>query len=171
MALITTALRGAQFLWTLLTIALIGNMINRSFAGDPAIINYDMFVAVFSMLSLLYLIPASIKDNLGSPIITIALDVLNTLFYFCGAVATAAYLGARSCSNDDYTRTNFITNGEANTESRCRKAQASTTFMFFNFFLFAATAVLSAMHGRSEGVNLRGGIGGIRRGGPAMSQV
>ncbi|KAF4550376.1 Membrane-associating domain-containing protein [Elsinoe fawcettii] len=171
MGLINVALRGAQFLWALLIIALVGNMIATAFAGNPAIINYDMFVGVFSMLSLFYLVATAVKDGFGAPIVTIALDILNALFYFCGAVATAAYLGARSCSNDGYTRSNFITNGSANTESRCRKAQASTTFLFFNFFLFAATAVLSAMHGRSEGVNLRGGIGGIRRGGPAMSQV
>lgn len=146
-------------------------MIASAFAGNPAIINYDMFVAVFSMLSLFYLIPATIKEGIAHPLIMIGLDVLNTLFYFCGAVATAAYLGARSCGNEAYTTTNFITNGSANTAARCRKATASTTFLFFNFFLFAASAVLSALQGRNSGVNLRGGMGGIRKGGPSMSQV
>ncbi|PNS19127.1 hypothetical protein CAC42_1863 [Sphaceloma murrayae] len=170
-ALVNTAIRGVQFLWALLVLALVGNMIASAFAGNPAIINYDMFVAVFSMLSLLYLIPAAIKESFASPLIMLVLDVLNALFYFCGAVATAAYLGARSCNNNAYTSSNFITNGSTNTASRCRKAQASTTFLFFNFFLFAASAVLSALQGKNEGMNLRGGMGGIRRGGPAMSQV
>lgn len=74
-------------------------MIATSRAGDPSIVNYTMFVAVFSMLSLFYLIPAAIKDGFGVPVAMIALDVLNAIFYFCGAVALAAYLGVHSCSN------------------------------------------------------------------------
>lgn len=89
-----------QFFWALLIMALVGNMIATSYAGDPSIVNYAMFVAVFSMLSLLYLIPATLKDGLGIPAVMIALDVFNTLFYFCAAVALAAYLGVHSCSNN-----------------------------------------------------------------------
>ena len=87
-----------QFLWTLLTLALIGNMI--AIKSGPSVINYDMFVSVFAMLSLLYLIPASIKDSLAiHPIFPLVLDVLCTLFTFIAAVATPAYLHVHSCNN------------------------------------------------------------------------
>lgn len=81
--------------------SLVGNMIAESFAGDPAIINYSMFCAVFAMLSLFYLIPATIKEGFaGLPILMVGVDLANTLFWFCGAIALSAYLGAESCSNE-----------------------------------------------------------------------
>lgn len=80
--------------------AIVGNMIASAFAGNPSIINYDMFVAAFGMLSLFYLIAAALNDSFtGHPIIPLALDILNVLFLFCAAVAMAAKLGAHSCSN------------------------------------------------------------------------
>jgi hypothetical protein len=89
-----------QFVWALLVMSLIGNMIATAYAGNPAIVNYSMFVAVFSMLSLLYLIPASIKESfMIHPLLVVGLDVLNALFYFCAAVAMSAYLHVHSCSN------------------------------------------------------------------------
>jgi hypothetical protein len=52
------------------------------------------------MLSLFYLIPAELKDSLQiHAMFPLILDVLNTLFWFCGAVATAAKLGVHSCDN------------------------------------------------------------------------
>ena len=79
--------------------ALIGNMIATAFAGNPSIVNYDMFVSVFGMLSLFYLLPAAFSEGLSIPIVAITLDVLNTIFFLCAAIATAAYLHVHSCSN------------------------------------------------------------------------
>jgi len=79
--------------------ALVGNMIATAIAGNPAMVNYDMFVAVFGMLSLLYLLPVALLDRFAFPLAFIVLDALNAIFWFCGAVATAAYLGVHSCSN------------------------------------------------------------------------
>ena len=79
--------------------ALVGNMIATAYAGNSAMVNFDIFVSVFGMLSLLYLLPTTIMGNFNLPILNIALDALNALFWFCGAVATAAYLGVHSCSN------------------------------------------------------------------------
>ncbi|KAF1956921.1 hypothetical protein CC80DRAFT_50795 [Byssothecium circinans] len=160
-------LRGWQFFCSLIVMALVGNMIATSFAGNSSMVNYDMFVAVFGMLSLLYLLPTTFLDNYSIPIVNIILDVLNVIFWFCAAVATAAYLGVHSCSNEAYTTTNHITNGSLNTEKRCREAQASTAFLWFGWAAWVATMVFSVMAGRGN-ANLRGGI---RRGGPAMSQV
>ncbi|KAL1635943.1 hypothetical protein SLS58_009994 [Diplodia intermedia] len=160
-----TVFRGLELLWALLVMALIGNMIATAYAGNPSIVNYSMFVSVFSMLSLFYLIPATVKDGLGIPIAVIALELLNVVFYFCAAVALAAYLGAHSCSNSGYTHSNFITNGSRDTEKRCREAQASTAFLWFGFACFCATAFFSWQQSRGS-VNMRGS-----RGAPSMSQV
>jgi len=165
---VNIAMRGFQFLWTLLIMALVGNMIATAYSGNPAIVNYDMFVSVFSMLTLLYLIPATIRDSFAfHPLIMVTLDLLNTIFFLCGAIATAAYLGVHSCSNKPYIRTNFVTNGSPNMEKRCREAQASTAFLWFGFAAFAISTVLSGLQSRGS-ANVHGG--GIRRS-PAMSQV
>jgi hypothetical protein len=167
--------------------SLIGNMIDDAVSGNPSVVNYAMFVAVFSMLSLIYLILAAWTESApGHPIIPLTLDVLNTLFFFCGAVALAAKLHVHSCNNkvylnwtitlgqnltiqQDYILHNSITNGAPNRKQRCQEAQASTAFLWFGFACYAASTFFSTIAARGGGVNLRSG--GIRRGGPAMSQV
>jgi uncharacterized membrane protein len=80
--------------------ALIGNMIAEAFSGNPATVNYSIYVSVFSMLTLFYLIPASFNiDWSGHPIIMIILDALNCIFFFCAAIALAAKLECHSCTN------------------------------------------------------------------------
>ncbi|KAF2262705.1 hypothetical protein CC78DRAFT_309848 [Lojkania enalia] len=147
--------------------ALVGNMIATAFAGNPAMVNYDMFVATFGMASLLYLLPTSFLSSWSIPIINTGLDALNVIFWFCAAVATPAYLHVHSCSNSSYTHSNHITNGSPNTEKRCREAQASTAFLWFGWAAFVASLVISVMDGRGTGANMHGGM----RRGPAMSQV
>jgi hypothetical protein len=92
-----------QFLWALLVMSLTGNMIHNSWSGTnsaPSIINYTMFCAVWAMLTLFYLIPATVKDSFQiHAALPFALDLLNTIFWFCAAVAFAAKLGAHSCSD------------------------------------------------------------------------
>jgi hypothetical protein len=80
--------------------ALVGNMIHDAFAGNPSIVNYDMVVAVFGMVSLFYLIAIAFNESfMGHGAIPLALDLINTLLFFCGAVAMAAKLGVHSCGN------------------------------------------------------------------------
>lgn len=80
--------------------ALVGNMIASATAGNPSLINYDMFIAVFGMLSLIYLILSAVNDSFaGHAGIPLIIDVLNVLFLFCGAVAMAAELDVHNCSN------------------------------------------------------------------------
>lgn len=89
-----------QFFWTLLILALVGNMIHDALHGNPSIVNYSMFAAVVSMLSLCYLIPVTIREEFAfHQLITIVLDFLNTLFFLCGGLAMAGYLGVHSCDN------------------------------------------------------------------------
>jgi len=163
-------LRSLEFLWTLLIMALVGNIIADAFNGNPSVINYTMFVAIFSMLSLFYLFLAAWTESApGHALLPAILDLLNTLFFFCGAVALAAKLHVHSCSNDRYTLHNSITNGAHNRKERCEEAQAVTAFLWFGFACFAVSTFFSVVGARGGGVNLRSS--GIRRGGPAMSQV
>jgi hypothetical protein len=80
--------------------ALVGNMISEAKGGNPSTINYIMFTAVFAMLTLFYLIPATCSEKfIGHPIIMLVLDVLNVIFFFCAAIALPAMLRVHSCSN------------------------------------------------------------------------
>jgi len=161
-------LRGFQFFCTVIIMALVGSMISSTRGADPAIINFDMFVAVFAMLSLIYLTAATFSENFEfHPVIMLALDVLNTLWFFIGAVATAAILGLHSCSssNAGYLKSNKITRGSANMSNRCREAQAATAFLFFGLVAFIASSVFTGLNSRGR-VNMRGS-----RSSPSMSQV
>lgn len=80
--------------------ALVGNMIDDAFSGNPSSVNYVMFTAAFSMFTLIYLIAGTLNPDWAiHPIIMIAVDALNCIFFFCAAIALAARLGAHSCSN------------------------------------------------------------------------
>ncbi|CAI7571155.1 hypothetical protein N7533_007150 [Penicillium manginii] len=163
-------LRAWEFLWTLLIMSLIGNIINEAFAGNPSSINYTMFLAAFSMLSLLYLVPATYNPDWAiHPIFVIVLDALNCVFFFCAAIALAAKLGAHSCSNQSYVLNNEITNGSSNPSKRCREAQASTAFLWFGWAGYMASVFISIFLARSATVNLRGRSASGRR--PNMAQV
>jgi len=163
---VTLALRALEFLFTIIAMALIGNIIAIADAGNPATINYSMFTVTFALLSLLYLLPSSVKESFSMPIVSIVLDGLNMLFLFCAAVALAAKLdGVHSCTNSSYIKSNEITNGSHNMTQRCREAQAADAFLWFAWAAFTATFVLSLLGGRSSS-SLRPTI---RR--PGMSQV
>jgi len=167
-SLVNLIMRGLQFFWALLILALVGDMISDAKAGNPSIVNYAMFCAVFAMLTLFYLIPATFIDSLAiGGIVPLVLDALNTLFWFCGAVAFAAKLGVHSCSNKDYLKDNKITNGAKNMHQRCQESQASTAFLWFGFAAFAVSTVLSGLASRGGGSVRPSRIGR----GPAMSQV
>ncbi len=75
-------------------------MISNAIAGNPSIVNYDEFVAIFAFLTLIYLTLATVKESFViHPLLPLILDLLNVLFWFCAAVATAAKLVVHSCDN------------------------------------------------------------------------
>ena len=83
-----------------IVLGLVAKMITEAFAGNPSIINYDMFVAVFALASLIFLLASAVTGILASTPIPLILDVLITLLLFCGAVAMAAQLGVHSCDDE-----------------------------------------------------------------------
>ncbi|KAI9806734.1 MAG: hypothetical protein M1825_006191 [Sarcosagium campestre] len=164
------SLRVLEFFWTLLIIALVGNIIHDATAGNPSSINYIMFVAVISMLSLFYLIAATAKESFAvHPALPLGLDVLNALFFFIGGVVLAARLGVHSCGNEDYVKNNSITNGSENMTKRCHEAQAVTAFLWFGFLTYVASAVFSGLSAGGTGSGLR--PRGLRRGPRSTSTV
>ncbi len=94
-------LTNLQFLWTFLILCLIGNMIHEANNENPSVVNYVMFVAVFGMLSLIYLILATVNEAFAiNPLFMVIADALNTLFFLVGGIALAARLGVHSCGNE-----------------------------------------------------------------------
>jgi hypothetical protein len=67
---------------------------------SPAIINYDLFATIFALLTLFYLVAATLNDSFViHRAIMLGVDVLNCLWLFIAAVATAAILGVHSCTD------------------------------------------------------------------------
>lgn len=96
--------------------SLVGDMISDNRGHDPSIVNYSMFVAVFSMLSLFYLFAVTYNEGFaGHPALPLALDALNVLFFFCAAIALAAELGVKSCSNSVRKPWNVLVDTQTNT--------------------------------------------------------
>ncbi|KAM5446895.1 hypothetical protein MaudCBS49596_006295 [Microsporum audouinii] len=96
----SVALRLIQLAFAVIVMALIGNMIDDALNGSASVVNYNMFVPAFIMLSLIYLIPASISDTvMFHPILMFIIDALCCLFAFCGAIALPAKQHVHSCSN------------------------------------------------------------------------
>ncbi|MCJ1340435.1 hypothetical protein MMC09_005731 [Bachmanniomyces sp. S44760] len=167
--IINVALRGLQFFFTLLILAIDGNIIAKASGGNPSIINYVIFTAVFAMLALVYLIATTFNEGFAIfPWAPLLADALCTLFFLIGGIALAAYLGVHSCGNQDYIKSNLVTSGAVDQSKRCHEAQAVCAFLWFGFAAFAASMVFSGLASRGGSSGFRGGI---RRGGPSMSQV
>merc|ERR1739845_105836 len=113
-------LRAWQLICAILVTAFMGNNIARAWNGTHS------FIEKFSI-----------------PIVDIAMDGLSVLFGFCAAVALPAYIGAHSCSNAGYTRSNKVLNSSADTEQNCRQAQATTAFLWFGWAAFVATLAVN----------------------------
>jgi hypothetical protein len=88
-------------------------------SNRPAIINFDLFVIIFAMLSLVYLTLATAYEKfVFNPLLMFGLDLLNTFWFFCGAVANAAILGVHSCEN--MVRSPYETNQSKMLNFLCR---------------------------------------------------
>jgi len=88
-----------QFFCALIVLALTANQV--AMGGTPAIINYDLFVSIFALLSLIYLIAATVNESfIMHRAAMLGVDALNVLWLFCAAVATAAILGVHSCNSE-----------------------------------------------------------------------
>ena len=161
-------LRITNFVFLVIALGLTGSLAATTKWQDNPQVNFAVFASAFGILfSSFYGLLAYFVAALAWPVVLFLFDFLNTIFTFAAATAIAAGINVHSCDNQEYLDNNNITQGST---GRCRKAQASTAFLYFSFFIFLASAVFS---GISIG---RGGIfGGSSRsrgvGVPSVSQV
>ncbi|RYP42078.1 hypothetical protein DL768_010403 [Monosporascus sp. mg162] len=162
--MIKSVLRILQFLWLLLTTALMGNVIatNGGHVGNTAL-NFVMFVCALSWIAVLCGLAMHFVPAIYMPIVPLVLDGLAVLFTLIAAIALAAKLGAVNCDNLADKDPGYIAFGSGDDEKRCRQIQASTVFLWFLFITFVGTLFYVFKDSR------RGG-GSIRRG-PNMSQI
>lgn len=92
------ALRAYQFLFTLLLLALVGNVIDDAFSGNPGGVNWAMAAAVFAAIALVLGIVGVFFEVIPS-IVTLVFDVLAALFTLIAGIVLAAELGVHSCGN------------------------------------------------------------------------
>lgn len=167
--------------------ALIGNVIADAFAGNPSSINYAIFTSVFCMLVALFGFAGAFVESLAIPIVAIVADGLAMLFSVIAGIVLAAKLHVHSCNNKvrgilsatacyttdicrkSYLLSNSLTNGSYNMTKRCREEQASTAFFWFLFASFLGSFVVDFLGAKGGMSTSR--RGGIRKGGPSMSQV
>lgn len=153
--------RCSQILWTLLSTALIGNVIANSFAGNPSTINFAIFVCVFSWIACLYGIAEDILGYVLLSFVKILLDLVSTFFTLIAGIVLAARLHARSCGNyvscslyllhvihpsQSYLKSNHLTNGSLDPGKRCRELQAATAFMWFLFASFLGSLIMDFLN-------------------------
>lgn len=160
-----------QFVWTLITTALIGNVIASNINGSSSAtttLNYSMWALVLCWLASLYGLAASFVSAMAVPIVLVVLDSLATLFVFIDAIVVSARIKAVDCSRLVPSKLphNYIAWGSNNDEKRCREIQASAVFLWFLFFSFVLTLTFAAIDMKRRGMKGSGGSGG-----PAMTQV
>ena len=155
MDLFQIIIRAVQFLWTLLITALIGNVMASNRNGHMKGLNFTMFVAALSWISLIYGFVAAFVESFAIPIAMLILDGLTALFTFINAIVLAALLGGVNCSNFSHKGSGWIGFGSSNTEKRCREIQASTAFMWFLWVTVSAALALAFMSFRRISVGGR----------------
>lgn len=134
-------LRAVNFVFLIiglgLTISLAATPITQ---GNPQV-NFCVFACAFAILtSTIYGVLAYFFEAFAWPVVLATFDFLNAVFTFSGATALAAAIRATSCSERMRLVTNSIAQGS---EGRCRKAQASSAFIYFAFFVFFASSIFS----------------------------
>ena len=150
---ISCIVRGAQVVFAIVIIGLTGDIISTSFwnqvprgPGNPAQINFAMFIGAWTLLCELAFFPIIFWGDNTDEIylyITLGLDSLSAVFCMCGGIALAAAMNIHSCADWSYTNGNSITQGSSNQERRCRDAQATTAFIWLDFILFGVTTMFS----------------------------
>ncbi|TLD29296.1 hypothetical protein PspLS_03494 [Pyricularia sp. CBS 133598] len=167
---IRTVLRLLEILWTLLTTALIGNVIalNINAAGSAsAAVNYTMFTCVVAWIAALYGLVTNYVDNILVPIVSFALDGAATLFTFIAAVVLSAKLRVTNCGGRLDPRdlgSDWIGFGSADNQKRCREIQASAVFLWFLLACFVTSLFFTFRSSKRTGKSVLSGPG-------SMSQV
>lgn len=132
-------LRAGQLLSSLTILGLTGYVAHwynfDTLTSAPHEINFLIFAALFSILSILYVevLPRVFRPTATNfffrPVVFLGLEAVNFWFWFGGAVALAAFLGKL-----------LFCNG-----SVCASAQAADVFSFFHLILWGVTCASTAL--------------------------
>lgn len=147
-ALFDTILRGLLFFFLIIALALTAALIEQSDQQNSQI-NFGLFSAIFGILfGVFYGLGVAFIESLAFPIVIAVIDFLDFIFLFAGATSIASGIGAHSCTNKSYLKSNDITQSS---EHRCREAQAAVAFLYFGTFTTIALMVYTITNVFSSG--------------------
>ncbi|VVT47239.1 uncharacterized protein SAPINGB_P001612 [Magnusiomyces paraingens] len=139
-AFVDPSLRIVLFVFMTIIMGLTGSLINGSAWQNPQV-NFAIFVSAFGMLfGAFYGLLAGFVEFLAFPIILAFIDFCDFVFCLSGGAALAHGIRVHSCTNHEYLDNNRIVQGSTD---RCRKAQATTAFLFFSMAVAAGQLALS----------------------------
>ncbi|KAG9232493.1 membrane-associating domain-containing protein, partial [Amylocarpus encephaloides] len=127
-------LRVAQFVFSIVILGLSAYVAHwydvDTLTSSPAQVNFLVFVPIFSFVSIIYLeVVPRFMQKASHPYVHFAFEALNTLFYFAGFVALAAFIGKL-----------LFCRG-----SVCSAARADAVFAAFNWLLWTASTAIVAL--------------------------
>ncbi|RMJ22010.1 Non-classical export protein [Aspergillus sp. HF37] len=169
-------LRVAELIFSVIVMALSGNMISMYIDGSPPSVNYAMFASAFSIFTLIYLFPASVNTNLsGHPIVMVVVDTLNAIWFLTSGIVLASRIKVFDCDSQGILEDNRVTNDSAEPPKTCREAKSTDAFLWFAWACYTASMIVSFIQAmRSRGASRAGGRGGGRARpakSPMMTQV
>ncbi|KAJ0281010.1 hypothetical protein COL940_005955 [Colletotrichum noveboracense] len=108
-----------------------------NWSRSPDIVNFIIFNSVWSLLVLAYVgLTPLYMTRLFHKLVSLALLVITTIFWFAGAIAYAVFVGSPNCGNNTY----------------CGSSQAGVAFAFFIWAIFMFLTVLDTLDAmRSRG--------------------
>ncbi|KAL8762343.1 MAG: hypothetical protein Q9184_001650 [Pyrenodesmia sp. 2 TL-2023] len=136
--LIPLVLRALQLLFAIILLGMTGWLISTTAdtyfgynIGSPSELSFMLFTSIwtiFPALTYLVLAPRFLPLSGNNKIIQLAMDAITALFWFAGFIALAAWY-----------------NGSFNCGTFCSVVVATCVFGAFEWLLFTATTVLSAL--------------------------
>ncbi|KAF4621514.1 hypothetical protein G7Y89_g14559 [Cudoniella acicularis] len=126
--------RIAQFFFSVVVIILSGYVARwydtDTLTASPSQVNFLIFVPLFSFVSIAYLeITPRLAPRASHPYAHLALEAMNTLFYFAGFIALAVFLGKL-----------LFCRG-----SVCAAARVDAVFAAFNWLLWSGSSAIVAL--------------------------
>ncbi|KAG0674261.1 hypothetical protein C6P40_002369 [Pichia californica] len=162
-------LRVVNFIFLTIALGLTSSLAATTVTGHNPQVSYCVFAAAWGILSSsFYGVVAFFVSFLASPLFLAIFDFMNFVFTFAGATALAVAIRCHSCNSSDYVDNNKVTQGS---KDRCRKAQASVSFLYFSVFVFLFSLVMQSMNILKNGFFSTSVAKTPRTGVPTMAQV
>lgn len=127
---LTLPLRGLQLLFDIIAIGLIGYVVD-AFADSPSRVSFFLFTSIFTLFALAFLVAIPrFVPKLANPIILLVVEAITMLFWFAAFIALAVWVSD-------------IPDGFCN--RICKTTKAAVAFGAFEWLLWTATTVLTAL--------------------------